>query len=62
MTGCYNEEDNVAELYQQVKQVFEELPTYDFELIFIDNASQDGTVERLRELANKDQRVKVILN
>ena len=62
VTGCYNEEENVGELYAQVRDVFSTLPEYDFELIFIDNASRDRTPEVLRELARKDQRVKVILN
>lgn len=34
----------------------------DYEMLFIDNASTDGTVEELRRLAAEDARVKVILN
>jgi glycosyltransferase involved in cell wall biosynthesis len=59
---CMNEEGNVVPLYQQVKQVFESLPAYDFELIFADNASTDATERALRGLASSDRRVKVILN
>ena len=62
VTGCYNEEENVAELYRQVAEVFAGLPGYDWELIFIDNASKDRTVAILREIAGKDKRVKVIVN
>jgi glycosyltransferase involved in cell wall biosynthesis len=62
VTPCYNEEANVEELYQQVKDVFTSLPQYRYEHIFIDNASQDQTVRMLRELAQRDQRVKVIVN
>jgi glycosyltransferase involved in cell wall biosynthesis len=39
-----------------------ELPEYEFEHIYIDNASNDGTVPILRRLAATDSRVKVILN
>lgn len=39
-----------------------ELPGYEFEHIYIDNASTDGTVPILRRLAAADRRVKVILN
>jgi len=39
-----------------------EIPAYRFEHLFIDNASKDGTVELLREMANEDSSVKVILN
>ena len=38
------------------------LPEYDFEYLFIDNASSDSTVEKLRFLAEGDHRVKVIVN
>ena len=38
------------------------LPEYDFEYLFIDNASSDSTVEKLRVLAEGDHRVKVIVN
>ena len=63
VTPCYNEELNVETCYQTVRQIFEkELPEYDYEHIFCDNASKDGTVEILRRLAAADKRVKVILN
>src|SRR5436309_2044584 len=63
ITPCYNERDNVADCYEALKQVFaERLPAYDFEHIFCDNASHDGTPEVLRRLAANDPRVKVILN
>jgi glycosyltransferase involved in cell wall biosynthesis len=63
VTGCFNEQDNVAELYQRVCRTFaENLPGYEFELIFIDNASNDRTVEILRGIAAKDGRVRVIVN
>ena len=62
LTPCYNEEGNVREVYAQVKAVMETLPGYDYDHLFIDNASQDKTVEILRELAAADKRVKVIVN
>jgi glycosyltransferase involved in cell wall biosynthesis len=62
VSGCYNEEENVRECYEQVKKVFEEIGRYRYEHIFIDNASKDGTVTILREIAAKDKNVKVILN
>ena len=62
LTACYNEEENVREVYQQVKAVMQTLPAYDYEHLFIDNASKDGTVAILRELAAADKRVKVIVN
>jgi glycosyltransferase involved in cell wall biosynthesis len=60
--GCYNEEDNVEELYLQVRDAIATLPGYTYEHIFIDNASTDRTLERLRSLAANDRNVKVIVN
>ena len=62
MTPCYNEEENVEAVYTQVKAVFENLRAYRYEHIFIDNASTDKTVQILRELAKKDNKVKIIVN
>jgi glycosyltransferase involved in cell wall biosynthesis len=63
VTPCYNEEENIAEVYRQVKQVFsEKLPQYRYEHLFIDNASKDKTVNILREIAAQDKKVKVIVN
>ena len=63
VTPCYNEEPNVEELYRQVKAQFDLLAhRYDYEHIFIDNASTDGTVRVLKQLAQKDRRVKIIVN
>jgi glycosyltransferase involved in cell wall biosynthesis len=62
VTGCYNEEENIAEIYRQVKEVFGKLPQYQYEHIFIDNASKDRTVPILKEIAAKDKNVKIIIN
>ena len=62
MTPCYNEDGNVREVNRQVDAVMQTLPGYDYEHLFIDNASTDKTVEVLREMAAADKRVKVIVN
>ncbi len=62
MTPCYNEEGNIRNIYQAVKEQFERLPQYTYEHIFIDNYSTDRSREILRELAEQDKNVKVILN
>lgn len=62
VTPCYNEEANVRELHQRVVAVFARLGRYEFDHIFIDNASHDGTVAVLREMARVDPSVKVIVN
>lgn len=61
VTPCFNEESNVKELYKRIKNAINEM-NYDFEIIFIDNASQDTTVSKLKQLAAIDPSVKVIVN
>lgn len=61
VTPCYNEEENVRELYTQVKAVFAEMPGYVYEHIFIDNASKDKTVAILKDIAKKTQTQKSLL-
>lgn len=61
VTPCFNEEGNVQELYDRIKKVMAGFD-YQYEYIFIDNASTDGTVAHLRQLAEQDKRVKVIVN
>jgi glycosyltransferase involved in cell wall biosynthesis len=62
VTGCYNEVENVRPLYEALQAVFATRPQYRFEILYIDNASQDGTPEILRAIAAEDPSVKVILN
>ena len=62
LTACYNEEENVEILYNRVKDVFKQLPQYNYEHIFIDNASTDKTVEILKRLAAQDKNLKIIVN
>ncbi|MGL4279584.1 MAG: glycosyltransferase family 2 protein [Albidovulum sp.] len=63
VSPCYNEEDNVETCYETVRAIFDrELPNYEREHIFVDNASSDRTVEILRAIAAKDPSVKVVIN
>jgi len=62
VTPCYNEELNVREVHRRLMAVAQGLPEYRFEHLFIDNASTDGTVATLREMAVADPTIKVIVN
>ena len=62
LTPCYNEEENVREVYERVKAAMATVPECDYEHLFADNASTDKTVHILRDLAGADRRVKVIVN
>jgi glycosyltransferase involved in cell wall biosynthesis len=59
---CFNEQDNVEELYERVRNVMVKLGRYRYEHIFIDNASTDKTVEIVKRLAQHDHNVKLIVN
>jgi glycosyltransferase involved in cell wall biosynthesis len=62
VTPCYNEEGNVREVYERVRDLMLKLGKYRYEHIFIDNASRDNTFQILREIAAADSNVKVIRN
>ena len=62
VSPCFNEEENVENLYLQVKEIFGKLPEYKYEHIFIDNDSSDKTVQILKGILKNDLNVKVIIN
>src|ERR1700722_12487479 len=62
VTACFNEEENVDELYRRVRAVMLEIGRYDYEHVFIDNCSTDGTVAALKRIAAGDPNVKIIVN
>ena len=57
---CYNEEEVIGETLSQLSRLCENAPAYDFELVFVDDGSQDRTLHLLREAAAQDARVKVL--
>jgi len=62
LTPCFNEEENVREIYDRVKAAMATVSDLEYDHLFIDNASTDGTVKILRELAASDKRLRVIVN
>ncbi|MGI5987245.1 MAG: glycosyltransferase family 2 protein [Dysosmobacter sp.] len=63
LVPTYNEQDNVELVYDRVTEVMtKQLPNYAYELVFIDNGSEDRTRELIRGLCAKDKRVKAIFN
>ena len=60
---CYNEVDNVEPMSFAVVNVLEEaLRNYDYEIVFIDNCSIDGTREKLEEICVRNKKIKAIFN
>ncbi len=62
VAGCYNEKDNLQELYDRLMKIFQQLPQYDYEIIIADNYSTDGSRNILRRIAAQDKKFKVIFN
>lgn len=63
VSSAYNEQDNVCELYERVKQeMAKHADKYEYEQIVLDNASTDHTLEELRKIAAQDKNFKVIVN
>ena len=57
----YNEESVANECYKKISKVFNNLKKkYDYEMVIINDGSDDKTIEILEEIAKKDKRVKVI--
>lgn len=60
---CYNEKENVVPMSEAIANLFEtDCKQYDYELLFIDNDSTDGTRDLLRQICAKNPKVKAIFN
>lgn len=59
---AYNEIENVEPLSEAIITEMEKMPHYDYEIIFIDNDSKDGTRDKLREMCKGNRQIKAILN
>ena len=63
MIPCYNEQENIVQICNAVvKEITEELPQYDYEILIMDNCSTDNTRPLIREICKKNPKIKAILN
>jgi len=56
----YNEELNINNAYFEVKEVFQKLPGYDYEIVFADNCSTDSSQKLIRKITKKDKKVTAV--
>lgn len=60
---CYNEKENVGPMSEAIVDMMtKNLPQYDYELVFIDNDSKDGTRDILRAICAANPKIKAIFN
>ena len=57
---CYNEEESMPLFYDEICKVAESFKHVDFEFIFVNDGSRDGTLSIARDLSKKDKRVRYI--
>ena len=60
IVSCYNEEESLPLFYKEMSNVMESMSNYDFELIFVNDGSKDNTLKIMKELNQKDKRVRYV--
>ena len=59
VTGVYNEEIIVQDVYRGIRDQMTKLKNYEYEHLFLDNCSEDQTLPILKKIAAKDKHVKI---
>lgn len=57
---CLDEEDSLGIFHAALTSIVDAMPGVDLELIFVDDGSSDGTLDRIRELNELDPRVRYV--
>lgn len=57
---CYNEEPVLGKFYEVANKVSHEMSELNFEFIFVDDGSSDGTMKEIEKLRAEDERVKFV--
>lgn len=57
---CYNEQESLPLFYKEMCRITGQMNTVDFEMLFVDDGSKDRTLAIMRELSQKDKRVRYL--
>lgn len=57
---CYNEEPALGKFYEAIDKVSHEMSEVDFEFVFVDDGSRDGTMREIERLRREDKRVRFV--
>ena len=60
IVSCFNEQESLPLFYEEMSKVMESMSNYDFELIFVNDGSKDNTLKIMKELNQKDKRVRYV--
>lgn len=54
---CYNEEQSLPLLYEQLAALTDNHVEYDWEILFVNDGSKDNTIQLIKQLSQKDNRI-----
>ena len=54
---AYNEEESLPILYDRIKKLMDNMSSYEFEILFVNDGSKDKTIEIIKEIREKDNRI-----
>jgi len=60
IVSCYNEQDSIPYFYKEITKVADRMKPLTFEFLFVDDGSQDNTLQVIKNLSQKDQRVRYV--
>lgn len=57
---AYNEEEALSPLYERIKKLMDTMEKYEFEILFVNDGSKDSTLQKIKELRQKDEKINYV--